>query len=83
MRELMFRSTPPHEGRPYSAFRLRTPELVSIHAPARGATAVPYPKELVEEVSIHAPHEGRLLDTAEDYTFCKFRSTPPHEGRRK
>ena len=53
-----FQSTPPHGGR----LRFQHPEAgpagVSIHAPARGATAAVQPGEVHPAVSIHAPARG-------------------------
>ena len=54
-----FQSTPPREGRPASRHRRRPMRCVSIHAPARGATAQPSDRaHAIACVSIHAPARG-------------------------
>ncbi len=77
----MFQSTPPHGGRLYfSAYTLSTC-LVSIHAPAWGATEGVRFLFPPKGVSIHAPAWGatKLPDVC---CCCRsFQSTPPHGGR--
>jgi len=53
-----FQSTPLHEGRPRRSQELEQYVLVSIHAPARGATSVYQPAFMFGGVSIHAPARG-------------------------
>jgi len=54
----LFQSTPLREGRLERTGGLRPPFLVSIHAPARGATASRPPRGPGRMVSIHAPARG-------------------------
>ena len=61
---------------------LRPPARVSIHAPARGATSR---DRLYDErvcVSIHAPARGATRRIGTGGRTWRFRSTPPHGGRR-
>ena len=57
--------------------------LVSIHAPAWGATHYNLEDYLKGAVSIHAPAWGATILCVPDLppTF-QFQSTPPHGGRR-
>src|SRR5438105_3481088 len=57
----VFRSTPPHEGRPLNAFIASGTAVgdVSIHAPARGATAIPSTPTSPTAFRSTPPHEGR------------------------
>ena len=54
----LFQSTPPREGRQVVGYRSACVYLVSIHAPARGATIRRVELQLVDLVSIHAPARG-------------------------
>ena len=56
--QVQFQSTPLHEGRPYSFRRFQVLLIVSIHAPARGATGIATQMQTVNAVSIHAPARG-------------------------
>ena len=62
-------------GRPSST-------LVSIHAPARGATTCPPAKSLRNEVSIHAPARGATSRLATSRRRKSFQSTRPRGARR-
>jgi len=53
-----FQSTPPHGGRPAIRPGACCAGYVSIHAPARGATAVGQHQAHMVDVSIHAPARG-------------------------
>ena len=80
---LIFQSTPPRGGRlPFSVATV--PGMtISIHAPARGATAAL--KEWVDNyfISIHAPARGATISNKDLICKdCKFQSTPPRGGRR-
>ncbi len=55
---IAFQSTPPRGGRRPHTSRNSSPQGVSIHAPARGATLFDKAEELPEGVSIHAPARG-------------------------
>ena len=56
---------------------------VSIHAPARGATAHRLPAYLGAEVSIHAPARGATLGLLMRRIPLRFQSTRPHGARRE
>ena len=76
-----FQSTPPHGG------RLPTPDeialiLVSIHAPAWGATKFAGRVDDVMMFQSTPPHGGRLKSLAISVYRLEFQSTPPHGGRR-
>ena len=83
--------TPRREGfnpRPRAggdATRLQcTPQAVhdvSIHAPARGATAVQKPCYRRRKVSIHAPARGATSKPRVNISQFTFQSTPPRGGR--
>ena len=53
-----FQSTPPHGGRPFPRGRCITTDIVSIHAPAWGATHGKLAVHHVRGASIHAPAWG-------------------------
>ncbi len=55
--------------------------MVSIHAPARGATAMLAEIGGHGGVSIHAPARGATKVTAKRFTSLEFQSTPPRGGR--
>ena len=57
-----FQSTPPRGGR-LENVSIQVSELVSIHAPARGATANVIYEEYKAVVSIHAPARGATYAT--------------------
>ncbi len=56
-----FQSTRPHGARPVGPGRLGILRMVSIHAPARGATRAAGPPSRSFRVSIHAPARGATL----------------------
>ena len=62
IRTYRFQSTPPHGGRPKCRLRLPQPRIVSIHAPAWGATKLTPKQALFIQVSIHAPAWGATSD---------------------
>ena len=56
--------------------------IVSIHAPARGATGLACPASPCEQVSIHAPARGATITPARVRALLgTFQSTPPRAGR--
>ena len=55
---------------------------VSIHAPARGATGLPFVVPQPPKVSIHAPARGATISGALIISSAAFQSTPPRGGRR-
>ena len=79
---LLFQSTHPHgvrRPRRSAAYRLL---LVSIHAPARGATRSDYKVALYSLVSIHAPARGATRKEFWSGRGKVFQSTHPHGVRR-
>ena len=78
----VFQSTPPHEGRREQVSAIRLFYVVSIHAPARGATGAgfsdpsflcrfnPRPRTRGDPMRVEIIQGGG-----------RFQSTPPHEGR--
>ena len=56
-------------------------EIVSIHAPARGATSPTPPRPCRPLVSIHAPARGATKSIKLTAFSQQFQSTPPHGGR--
>ena len=75
-----FQSTPLHEGR-HGPGRPRGRQVVSIHAPARGATIQRMRAEWNNMFQSTPLHEGRLADDARHDPRRGFQSTPLHEGR--
>ena len=71
------------EGRDFvDARELDVRDVVSIHAPARGATAAHDRVEVVFRVSIHAPARGATqADDSIDRTYQQFQSTRPRGAR--
>ncbi len=55
--------------------------IVSIHAPAWGATATPIAVTLPLVFQSTPPHGGRLFAALKEREEAKFQSTPPHGGR--
>ncbi len=79
-----FQSTPPHGGRPVQDGRNPRTSMVSIHAPAWGATGVQVPLAApLFRFQSTPPHGGRRWDYAKSISDKEFQSTPPHGGRRK
>ena len=76
----MFQSTPPRGGR-HSEHRPLRKLVVSIHAPARGATQQQTTREDKTTVSIHAPARGATPRSKNVSFFMLFQSTPPRGGR--
>ncbi len=76
---LMFQSTPPRGGRLGAPLRQMGFSLVSIHAPARGATPPLANKRIFVAVSIHAPARGATPAWCE--SICRkscFNAGPRH-----
>ncbi len=78
---ISFQSTPPRGGRPDEPRLLSVGELVSIHAPAWGATIAASRPSPTSTVSIHAPAWGATLECQSFEVSLKFQSTPPRGGR--
>ena len=62
--EHLFQSTRPHGARLPAILRILRTGLVSIHAPARGATLFGASRRANISVSIHAPARGATVDGA-------------------
>ena len=77
-----FQSTPPRGGRRWQVGEPLYLSGVSIHAPARGATAARYRQDLAAQVSIHAPARGATRVVTSFSRASGFQSTPPRGGRR-
>ena len=76
-----FQSTPPRGGRLCGDTHGLGRDIVSIHAPARGATGKHYVDETNIDVSIHAPARGATQEFAGVDEQELFQSTPPRGGR--
>ena len=80
--EYLFQSTLPH-GERQDLARQPAANCVSIHAPARGATASGHPPYCVALVSIHAPARGATTTRARAGSEDMFQSTLPHGERQR
>ena len=80
--EILFQSTHPHGVRPFwQLFHCLNTDIVSIHAPTRGATCNLHQSRYYQVVSIHAPTRGATdIHSSIGYTI-KFQSTHPHGVR--
>ena len=77
-----FQSTRPHRARQHVATSFRAAGIVSIHAPAQGATLLLVPSRQGNTVSIHAPAQGATLVLLPGLRHAGFQSTRPHRARR-
>ncbi len=78
-----FQSTPPHGGRPASVTSSLRMALVSIHAPAWGATHACRGNHNGRQCFNPRPRlGGDLLSLSSLNLISLFQSTPPHGGRR-
>ena len=79
----VFQSTPPRRGRPGSGSAATQPVLVSIHAPAKGATISSSIRDNTSAGFNPRPREGG--DAANrpivGLVIRRFQSTPPRRGR--
>ena len=78
--DLLFRSTPLREGRRAHAPIGVVTLLVSIHAPARGATSIGGVSMPSDEVSIHAPARGATRQHRSDRSDACFDPRPCARG---
>ena len=80
--QILFQSTPPRRERQQIIEVCPECEKISIHAPAKGATAVRYSLMMYQIISIHAPAKGA---TSSRPPFSRsrsiFQSTPPRRER--
>ena len=79
---IAFQFTPLREGRlDYWAERIEI-ELISIHAPPRGATCEVGGEDVTVHISIHAPPRGATACSSPRLRQHRFQFTPLREGRR-
>ena len=78
----LFQSTPPRGGRHSRVLHVPGKTLVSIHAPAWGATIFLSDSIVSRKVSIHAPAWGATGGRGKSSLELMFQSTPPRGGRR-
>ena len=81
--EIEFQSTHPRGVRPRPLFELLVDELVSIHAPAWGATRDRHPRDHQQPVSIHAPAWGATTALIPALPAFWFQSTHPRGVRQE
>ena len=55
--------------------------MISIHAPAKGATTKFYNAHSIDNISIHAPAKGATEEKHMDLGFLSFQSTLPRRER--
>ena len=80
----MFQSTPLREGRRLISFLVMPAQVVSIHAPARGATIFFRILHLLFLVSIHAPARGATISAGLQYSYDEgFNPRPCARGDNK
>ena len=77
----VFQFTPLREGRRPLSVAGDDATLISIHAPARGATREYYGFEKEQEISIHAPARGATPGSISLIGDGGFQFTPLREGR--
>ncbi len=77
----MFQSTPPRGGRLWKNVNGISGKVVSIHAPAWGATTTKSTIGYSFAVSIHAPAWGATKIAPGAMVRFRFQSTPPRGGR--
>ena len=77
----MFQSTRPRGARQQTRRNLNLRPRVSIHAPARGATAKDAADAAKQAVSIHAPARGATSGEDQDEVIITFQSTRPRGAR--
>jgi hypothetical protein len=68
----IFQSTHPHGVRPYRHLNLLVIGIISIHAPARGATTWTFDALVTAFISIHAPARGATLLNTMVLRFTDF-----------
>ena len=79
---ISFQFTPLREGRPRKGVHVVGVQRISIHAPPRGATVRPRPRQSQAGISIHAPPRGATGHQASSDELPRFQFTPLREGRR-
>ena len=75
-----FQSTRPRRARLPHICKAATDRLVSIHAPAKGATNMRVYGNVPDRVSIHAPAKGATEDSSEDLGFPDVSIHAPAKG---
>ena len=76
-----FQSTPPRRGRPPETVEATIARLVSIHAPAKGATGATELDDWTGRFQSTPPRRGRPDPSATLGGLTVFQSTPPRRGR--
>ena len=77
-----FQSTLPRRERPCSSIRCDLWIVISIHAPAKGATCVNGFRFALHCISIHAPAKGATHKNRKFFQSLSFQSTLPRRERR-
>ena len=78
---LKFQSTHPHGVRPFPSIRVKNATIISIHAPAWGATVSDRRRIRMTDISIHAPAWGATPSKPFPSPAAIFQSTHPHGVR--
>ena len=78
---IRFQSTLPRRERQSRKGFHRDRRLISIHAPAKGATYMKLITTYTMKISIHAPAKGATSYLKEDNKMMKFQSTLPRRER--
>ena len=78
---LKFQSTLPRRERLFTRLLQFLPHLISIHAPAKGATCTSTSFGDMDIISIHAPAKGATFCDCISHNICKFQSTLPRRER--
>ena len=76
-----FQSTHPRRVRQALKFCGSVFQVISIHAPAKGATARCYNEQAPTQISIHAPAKGATRYFCKGYRYPIFQSTHPRRVR--
>ena len=82
-KKMWFQSTPPHGGRLMVRRESPSSKIVSIHAPARGATRISATWKRFQTCFNPRPRTGGDMRVINGLALnMLFQSTPPHGGRR-
>ena len=76
----IFQSTLPHGERRWAFYDYKARKLISIHAPARGATIAPIISLYLVEISIHAPARGATDKIYFDFNITLISIHAPARG---
>ena len=78
--DLEFQSTLPRRERQTAVDAIRLNNMISIHAPTKGATAMVTLDHIAKEISIHAPTKGATATVHPYRQICKNFNPRSHEG---